>query len=131
MERDLNYCCERTQVAFVAEGDIRSRCRRLAKSAGAVLQEAASAASERKYITGTSCTVVLCGGRPRKFVDWEIKATLDKEHALIGVNLPTSERNLFGQAIVPTVWRITSPVDMPWGLTGRSWLDARSCFAIS
>jgi hypothetical protein len=23
-------------------------------------------------------------------VDWEIKATLDKEHALIGVNLPTN-----------------------------------------
>jgi MTH538 TIR-like domain (DUF1863) len=45
-----------------------------------------------EYITGTSCTIVLCGaGTPwRKFVDWEIKATLDKEHALIGVNLPTN-----------------------------------------
>ena len=33
------------------------------------------------YITGTSCTVVLCGPqtRWRKYVDWEIKATLDKQ----------------------------------------------------
>lgn len=44
------------------------------------------------YLTGTSSTIVLCGsGTPyRKFVDWEIKATLDKEHGLIGVNLPTN-----------------------------------------
>lgn len=25
----------------------------------------------------------------RKYVDWEIKATLDKQHGLIGVKLPT------------------------------------------
>jgi hypothetical protein len=44
------------------------------------------------YITGTSCTIVLCGSETpwRKFVDWEIKATLDKQHGLIGVNLPTN-----------------------------------------
>ena len=43
------------------------------------------------FITGSSCTVVLCGAETpqRKFVDWEIKATLDKEHGLIGINLPT------------------------------------------
>lgn len=42
-------------------------------------------------ITGTSCTIVLCGaGTPtRKYVDWEIKATLDKSHGLIGIWLPT------------------------------------------
>ena len=30
-----------------------------------------------EYITGTSCTIVLCGTETprRKFVDWEIKAT--------------------------------------------------------
>src|SRR3712207_2077603 len=35
-----------------------------------------------EFITGTSCTVVLCGRDTmnRKYVDWEIKATLDKEH---------------------------------------------------
>jgi Thoeris protein ThsB, TIR-like domain len=44
------------------------------------------------YITGTSCTIVLCGAQTpsRKFVDWEIKATLDKGHGLIGINLPTN-----------------------------------------
>lgn len=33
--------------------------------------------------------MVLCGAEApqRKFVDWEIKATLDKEHGLIGINL--------------------------------------------
>lgn len=42
------------------------------------------------YITGTSCTLVLCGNITpfRKYVDWEIKATLDKQHGLIGVKLP-------------------------------------------
>jgi MTH538 TIR-like domain (DUF1863) len=42
-------------------------------------------------ITGTSCTIVLCGvaTHERKYVDWEIKATLDKQHGLIGVWLPT------------------------------------------
>lgn len=42
------------------------------------------------YITGTSCTFVLCGPITpyRKYVDWEIKATLDKQHGLIGVKLP-------------------------------------------
>jgi len=44
------------------------------------------------YLTGTSCTIVLCGPetRWRKFVDWEIKATLDKEHGLVAVGLPNN-----------------------------------------
>jgi hypothetical protein len=43
-----------------------------------------------KFITGTCCTIVLVGpiAFQRKYVDWEIKATLDKEHGLIGVQLP-------------------------------------------
>jgi hypothetical protein len=55
------------------------------------------------YITGTSCTVVLCGPTTfqRKFVDWEIKATLDKGHGLIGINLPTNQPNVDGQYVVP------------------------------
>jgi hypothetical protein len=50
------------------------------------------------YITGSSCTVVLCGAqtRWRKYVDWEIKATLDKEHGLIGIQLPTNPATLLG-----------------------------------
>ena len=48
-----------------------------------------------KHITGTSCTFVLCGPetRWRKYVDWEIKATLDKQHGLIGINLPNNPRD--------------------------------------
>jgi hypothetical protein len=56
------------------------------------------------YITGTSCTVVLVGAHTwgRKYVDWEIKATLDKEHALIGVCLPTALPNpVDGNIAVP------------------------------
>ena len=47
------------------------------------------------YISGSSCTIVLCGAETpwRKYVDWEIKATLDAEHGLIGVNLPTNLQN--------------------------------------
>lgn len=56
-----------------------------------------------EFITGSSCTVVLCGADTpnRKFVDWEIKATLDKEHGLIGVNLPSNPRQVDGNVIVP------------------------------
>lgn len=56
-----------------------------------------------EYITGTSCTIVLCGPDTpwRKYVDWEIKATLDKEHGLIGVNLPHNPQNHLGCYYVP------------------------------
>jgi len=45
-----------------------------------------------KHLTGTSCTIVLIGRNThgRKYVDWEIKSTLDKGHGLIGVILPTT-----------------------------------------
>lgn len=55
------------------------------------------------FISGTSCTIVLCGAETpnRKFVDWEIKTTLDKKHALVGVHLPTAHRTQAG-IIVPS-----------------------------
>jgi hypothetical protein len=55
------------------------------------------------HITGSSCTVVLCGSETpwRKYVDWEIKSTLDKEHSLIGVCLPTARHDGNGRVIVP------------------------------
>jgi len=55
------------------------------------------------YITGSSCTVVLCGPETpwRKYVDWEIKATLDKAHGLIGVNLPNNPRDAQGKVYTP------------------------------
>jgi hypothetical protein len=44
-----------------------------------------------KYLTGSSCTIVLVGKDSwgRKYVDWEIYATLDKQHGLLGLQLPT------------------------------------------
>jgi hypothetical protein len=42
-------------------------------------------------IKGSSCSIVLCGSRTheRKYVDWEIHYTLEMQHGLIGVWLPT------------------------------------------
>lgn len=56
-----------------------------------------------EYISGTSCTVVLCGIDTfnRKYVDWEIKATLDKQHGLLGVLLPTHRASPNGKFTVP------------------------------
>src|SRR5688572_907132 len=44
------------------------------------------------YVKGSSCTVVLVGKETwgRKYVDWEIETTLEMEHGLIGVRLPTA-----------------------------------------
>lgn len=55
------------------------------------------------FITGSSCTIVLVGADTwgRKYVDWEIKATLDKEHGLIGVQLPTLIAGSNGTVSVP------------------------------
>ena len=55
------------------------------------------------FITQTSCTIVLCGPetQQRKYVDWEIKATLDKQHGLIGIALPTASVTQQGNVIVP------------------------------
>jgi hypothetical protein len=56
------------------------------------------------YITGSSCTIVLVGKDTwrRKYVDWEIRATLEKEHGLISVYLPTALPD-------PTTNKITVP----------------------
>lgn len=56
-----------------------------------------------KHIAGTSCTVVLIGAQThqRKYVDWEIKATLDKQHGLVGIMLPTHQKINDGKIIVP------------------------------
>lgn len=60
-------------------------------------------AIREQYITGSSCTVVLCGPHTpwRKFVDWEIKATLDAQHALIGVLLPNCPLNANNRYTIP------------------------------
>ncbi len=55
------------------------------------------------FVKGSSCTIVLCGPETpwRKYVDWEIEATLDLKHGLIGVNLPTNRTNTNGSVTVP------------------------------
>jgi antiphage defense system Thoeris ThsB-like protein len=54
------------------------------------------------FITGSSCTVVLVGRNTygRKYVDWEIDATLERRHGLIGICLPSAVRELNGAVIV-------------------------------
>jgi hypothetical protein len=56
-----------------------------------------------KHIKGSSCTLVLVGWATwgRKYVDWEMDATLQKEHGLIGVCLPTAPVSSNGCVIVP------------------------------
>lgn len=55
------------------------------------------------YIVGSSITIVLCGAETwkRKYVDWEIYATLYHKHALLGIALPTASRNVQSQIVVP------------------------------
>jgi hypothetical protein len=54
-------------------------------------------------ISGSSCTILLCGRETawRKYVDWEIKYTLDKEHGLLGINLPNNLASNNGKFTVP------------------------------
>ena len=72
------------------------------------------------YITGSSCTIVLVGRDTpgRKFVDWEIKATLDKGHGLIGVQLPTAPINQNNTVNVPE--RLNSNINSGFALW-MSW----------
>lgn len=55
------------------------------------------------YITGSSCTIVLIGRDTwgRKYIDWEIDATLQRQHGLIGVQLPTAPINFNNTVTVP------------------------------
>lgn len=43
------------------------------------------------HLHGSSCTIVLCGANTwtRKYVDWEIEASLDQRMGLVGVWLPS------------------------------------------
>jgi hypothetical protein len=56
-----------------------------------------------RFIVGTSLTIVLCGrdSWKRKYVDWEIYATLYCRHALLGIVLPTVTRYLDVSWVAP------------------------------
>lgn len=57
-----------------------------------------------EYIFGTSVTVVLCGPETwkRRWVDWEIYATLYYNHGLLGIALPSCATNYERKYIVPS-----------------------------
>jgi hypothetical protein len=69
-----------------------------------------------QHISGTTCTVVLCGAhtRWRKYVDWEIKATLDRAHGLIGVDLPSNPSDCYGRKHIPD--RLWDNIDTGYAL---------------
>lgn len=72
-----------------------------------------------EFLTGTSCTVVLCGLNTsyRKFVDWEIMATLQKGHALVGLRLPTLQLQQNGGTIKPD--RLQDNIDSGYAVWGQ------------
>lgn len=73
-------------------------------------------------VRSSSCTIVLVGREThlRKYVDWEIKATLDMEHSLIGVQLPSLPINSQGRVSVPA--RLSDKINTGYALW-LSWAD--------
>ncbi|HUA68370.1 MAG TPA: TIR domain-containing protein [Candidatus Saccharimonadales bacterium] len=74
------------------------------------------------FITSTSCTILLVGPTTyqRKYIDWEIKATLDKEHGLVGFQLPNAF-NAFSDRITAPA-RFAQNVNSGYALWhGISW----------
>lgn len=66
---------------------------------------------------GSSCTIVLCGANTslRKYVDWEIEASLNQRMGLVGVWLPTLPLSPNGGTIKPD--RLQDNIDSqyaPW-----------------
>jgi len=93
------------------------------------------------HIHGTSCTIVLCGAQTpkRKYVDWEIYATLYKQHGLLGIILPSLQPNHDNKYIVPdrlhaniesgyATWMrwSNSPVDLRAGVDRARQLSSNS-----
>ena len=72
------------------------------------------------YIRGSSCTLVLCGLQTpyRKFVDWEIDATLQQHGGLIGIRLPSLPIVNDGSEKPP---RLQDNIDSGYALW--TWLD--------
>lgn len=59
-------------------------------------------AIREEHVFGTSLTIVLCGAETykRRWIDWEIHATLYYKHGLLGIALPTCARSPDKKCIV-------------------------------
>ncbi len=73
-------------------------------------------------IFGTSITIVLCGYESwkRRWVDWEIHATLYYEHGLLGIGLPKCAISNDLKYIVPS--RLHSNIESGFGVW-MTWTD--------
>lgn len=80
------------------------------------------------YIKGTSLTVVLCGRETwkRRYVDWEICATLYLKHALLGICLPSHIPNQNGNYSVPS--RLHQNIESGYA-AWTGWTDNPTAFA--
>lgn len=72
------------------------------------------------YLTGSTATIVLCGQYTwgRKYVDWEILASLNQRMGLLGLNLPTNLLNSNGKYSVPA--RLHDNIESGYAIW-RSW----------
>jgi len=54
-------------------------------------------------LAGSSLTIILCGPRAwgRRWIDWEIQMTLNKQHALLGIIIPSNAARRDGSYLVP------------------------------
>jgi hypothetical protein len=82
------------------------------------------------HVSSTSCTLVLVGKNTwgRKYVDWEISATLQKDHGLIGVSLPSAPLTSEGKITVPD--RLQDNIQSGYALwaTWERWVGFRRQF---
>jgi len=99
-ENDQHYCDALSRVAGAYQ---LFRDRTLRNKIDSTNPEYVIQQIRDKYITGSSCTMVLCGPETykRRYVDWETKATLDKEHGIIAVQLPNLPVNAIGKVTIP------------------------------
>ena len=76
------------------------------------------------YIRGASVTIVLCGAQTylRKFVDWEIYATLRKQAGLVAVQLPTLAPTSLLSSNVNVPARLSDNIKSGYAVW-RSWND--------
>ncbi|MGJ4953068.1 TIR domain-containing protein [Bradyrhizobium sp. HKCCYLS20291] len=72
------------------------------------------------HLHGSSCTIVLCGADTwrRKYVDWEIQASLEQQMGLVGVWLPTLPLSNNGGTVKPA--RLQDNIDSGYAVW-RTW----------